>query len=38
MTAFFDDHDEPLVLFTPLYAGDDMFRDLAGALSQDSFD
>lgn len=38
MTAFFDDHDEPLVLFTPLYAGDDMLRDLAGALSQDSFD
>lgn len=38
MTAFFDDHDEPLVLFTPLYAGDDMVRDLAGALSQDSFD
>lgn len=38
MTAFFDDHDEPLVLFTPLYAGDDMLRDLSGALNQDSFD
>ena len=38
MTAFFDDHDEPLVLFSPLYAGDDMLRDLAGALSQVSFD
>jgi len=38
MTAFFDDADEPLVLFTPLYAADDMLRDLAGALSQDSFD
>ncbi len=38
MTAFFDDHDEPLVLFTPLYAGDDMLRDLVGALGQDSFD
>lgn len=38
MTAFFDDHDEPLVLFTPLYTGDDMLRDLIAALGQDSFD
>ena len=25
-------------MFTPLYSGDDMLRDLAGALSQDTFD
>jgi hypothetical protein len=38
ITAFFDDHDEPLVLFTPLYAGDDMLHDLIAALCQDRFD
>jgi len=38
ISAFFDDHDEPLVLFTPLYAGDEMLTDLAAALSQDAFE
>lgn len=38
ISAFFDDHDEPLVLFTPLYADDEMLRDLGRALSQDMFD
>jgi hypothetical protein len=38
ISAFFDDHDEPLVLFTPLYADDEMLHDLSGSLSQDMFD
>ena len=38
ITAFFDDHDEPLVLFTPMYFGDQLQHDLAGALSQDIFE
>ena len=38
ITAFFDDHDEPLVLFTPLYSGDALLDDLLSALSQSSFD
>ena len=38
ISAFFDDHDEPLVLFTPLYADDEMLHDLGGSLSQDIFD
>jgi hypothetical protein len=38
MSAFFDDHDEPLVLFTPLYADDEMLHDLGGSLSQYMFD
>lgn len=38
ITAFFDDHDEPLVIFTPLYAGDALLTDLTAALTQTSFD
>ena len=38
ITAFFDDHDEPLVLFTPLYVGDDLLTDLTAVLSQETFD
>lgn len=38
ITAFFDDHDEPLVLFTPLYSGDALLDDLFSALSQSFFD
>src|SRR4051812_41430385 len=37
ITAFFDDHDEPLVLFTLLYAGDAMLTDLTKTLGQESF-
>ncbi|KUR69993.1 hypothetical protein AQZ49_21550 [Novosphingobium sp. FSW06-99] len=38
VSAFFDDHDEPLALFTPLFSDDDMLRDLGSALSQDNFE
>lgn len=38
ITAFFDDHDEPLVLFTPMYTGDQLQSDLVGVLSQAAFD
>ncbi len=37
ITAFFDDHDEPLVMLTPLFAGDAMLTDLTAVLSQDQF-
>jgi len=38
ITAFFDDHDEPLVLFTPMYTDDQLQIDLVGVLSQPAFD
>ena len=38
ITAFFDDQDEPIVLFTPLYAADAMLTDLTAVLSQKAFD
>lgn len=38
ITAFFDDYDEPLVLFTPMYTGDQLQSDLIGVLSQPAFD
>src|SRR6266403_5100092 len=38
ITAFFDDHDEPMVLFTPLYEGDAMLTDLTSTFGQDYFD
>lgn len=38
ISAFFDNPDEPLALFTPLYADDDFLHDLGGALSQNIFD
>ncbi len=36
VTAFFDDHDEPLVIRTPLI-NEEISRDLVGLLSSDSF-
>ena len=36
VTAFFDDHDEPLVIRTPLI-NEEIPRDLVGLLSSDSF-
>ncbi len=38
VTAFFDDHDEPMVVFTPLYSGDEMLTDLTTVLCQELFD
>lgn len=38
ITAFFDDHDEPLVIFTPLHDGDAMLTDMTAALAQGNFD
>jgi hypothetical protein len=38
ITAFFDDHDEPITLTTPLFDGDAMLRDLSILLGQDSFE
>jgi hypothetical protein len=38
ITAFFDDLDEPLILFTPLYADDALLVDLSAVLGQESFD
>lgn len=37
ITAFFDDHDEPLVLLTPIYANDELQSDLFRVLSQEVF-
>jgi hypothetical protein len=38
ITAFFDDHDEPMTLTTPLFRGDAMLRDLSSLLGQEAFD
>lgn len=38
VTAFFDDHDEPLTLSSPLFAGDELLKDLSLLLAQDQFD
>jgi hypothetical protein len=38
ITAFFDDHDEPLVLKTPLFYGDDLLKDITHVFSQEYFD
>ncbi|HEU4556215.1 MAG TPA: hypothetical protein VFS20_00150 [Longimicrobium sp.] len=38
VTAFFDDHDEPLVVVSPQYTGDDLLRDISLLLGQDQFD
>lgn len=37
ISAFFDDYDEPLVLYTPLYSGDELLSDLVSTLSQSTF-
>ena len=36
VTAFFDDHDEPLIIRTPL-VDEEMTQDLVGLISSDSF-
>jgi hypothetical protein len=38
MTCFFDDHDEPLFIASPLFAGDGMLDDVRSLLSQGAFD
>ena len=38
ISAFFDDHDEPLIIFTPLFADDALLSDLVATLSQDQFE
>jgi hypothetical protein len=38
VTAFFEDEDEPLVLATPLFSGDDLLLDVVSVLSQPEFD
>jgi hypothetical protein len=37
VTAFFDDHDEPLTLTTALFDGDELTRDIDAVLSQPEF-
>lgn len=36
--GFFDDHDEPLIITTPLFSDDQMLADIKGLLSQENFD
>jgi hypothetical protein len=36
--GFFDDHDEPLTITTPLFSDDQMIADIKGLLSQETFD
>jgi hypothetical protein len=38
ISAFFDDHDEPLAIFTPLSAGDELLADLTETLAQERFE
>jgi hypothetical protein len=38
ISAFFDDHDEPYTLRTPLIDGDDLARDLVNLISQENFE
>ena len=38
ITAFFDDHDQPIIIGTPLYAEDELLADLKLLLSQPTFD
>lgn len=38
ITAFFDDHDEPLVITSPMHKEDQLMKDLVKLLMQDSFD
>lgn len=38
MTAFFDDHDEPLTIMTPLFADDEMLEDICAVFSQSDFE
>ena len=38
ITAFFDDHDEPMVLKTPLFGGDEMLNDISLLFAQNEFE
>ncbi|TVQ82902.1 MAG: hypothetical protein EA357_08035 [Micavibrio sp.] len=38
VTAFFDDHDEPLTITTPLFSSDEMLTDITNLFSQESFE
>lgn len=38
VTAFFDDHDEPLTITTPLFSDDEMLVDITKLFSQESFE
>ena len=38
VTAFFDDEDEPLMIATPLFSGDDLLADVVSILCQPEFD
>ena len=37
-TAFFDDHDEPLTIMTPLFSNGGMLKDLTNLFSQEKFE
>jgi len=37
MTAFFDDHDEPLVISSPMLKEDRLMEDLAKLFTQETF-
>jgi hypothetical protein len=37
VAAFFDDHDEPIIITTALFDADDLTRDIAAALTQPEF-
>ena len=38
VSAFFDDHDEPLTITTPLFSNDSMLKDIKELFSQENFD
>lgn len=38
VTAFFEDEDEPLMIATTLFSGDDLLPDVVSVLSQREFD
>ena len=38
ITCFFDDHDEPLTITSPLFEGDAMLEDVSQLLCQEEFD
>jgi hypothetical protein len=38
VTAFFDNHDEPLTITTPLFSNDEMLTDITSLFSQERFE
>ena len=36
VTAFFDDHDEPLTITTPLFSNDEMLKDITNLFTQET--